>query len=69
MVLLTKYSDDGILSDSSSIDSPSSFWKRSSSNNVGGPNMKPIQLFANTDTYKMPTIQDDSTALWNYVDI
>ena len=69
MAFLTQYSDGGILSDSSSIYSLSPFGKRSSGNTFGGPNMKPIQLFTNTDTDKMPTIQVDSTAPFNYVDI
>ena len=42
MAFLTQYSDDGILSGSSSIYSPLPFEKRSSSNTFGDPNMKPI---------------------------
>ena len=69
MAFLTHYSDDSILSDSLSIESPSPFGKHSSSNTFGNPNMKPIHLFANTDTDEMLNIQFDSPDPCNYVDI
>ena len=69
MAFLTQYSVDDIHSDSSSLDSTLPFGKRSFSNNFGDPDMKPIQLFTNTDTDKMPNIQVDNTAPCKYVDI
>ena len=69
MAFLTQYSDDGILSDFLLIEPPLPFGKRLSSNTFGDSNMKPIQLFANTNTDETPTIKVDSPALCNYVGI
>ena len=66
MAFLTQNSVDDILSDSSSLDAPSPFGKRSSSNTFEHPDMKPVHLFvdiSDIDDKKEDVSEDTITVL------